>query len=208
MVLVVPVFAGALVLTLGVVLHFIETCWRGQGRSQGVADAAQLLVYWGLMLAFLDLRFGWFTVGGMSLCLLNRLWRERSPNAVLTGIAHQAESTFTLLLNTVSFARVGAFALAHAALESAVVLMAGGVTNKIIAILIFVLGNVVVIVLESIVVSIQTTRLVLFEFFVRFFEGQGRQFRPAARSPAARQTLPRVKPAKSSRHTDQERSRQ
>jgi V/A-type H+-transporting ATPase subunit I len=35
------------------------------------------------------------------------------------------------------------------------------------------------------VVSIQTTRLVLFEFFVRFFEGHGRAFEPAPKPPAA-----------------------
>jgi len=35
-----------------------------------------------------------------------------------------------------------------------------------------VLGNLLVIVLETVVVSIQTTRLVLFEFFARFFTGK------------------------------------
>jgi V/A-type H+-transporting ATPase subunit I len=37
-----------------------------------------------------------------------------------------------------------------------------------------------VVVIESVVVMIQTTRLILFEFFVRFFEGQGRAFSPAS----------------------------
>jgi V/A-type H+-transporting ATPase subunit I len=41
-----------------------------------------------------------------------------------------------------------------------------------------VLGNAVILVLEALVVSIQTTRLVLFEFFIRFLRGTGRPFRP------------------------------
>ena len=39
------------------------------------------------------------------------------------------------------------------------------------------------IVLEAMVVSIQTTRLVLFEFFTRFMQGQGRAFRPLPAPP-------------------------
>ena len=46
------------------------------------------------------------------------------------------------------------------------------------ALLIMVIGNLVIIVLEGLVVSIQTTRLVLFEFFNRFLRGSGRVFRP------------------------------
>lgn len=34
-------------------------------------------------------------------------------------------------------------------------------------------------VVEGVVVMIQTTRLILFEFFVRFFDGRGRAFCPA-----------------------------
>ena len=41
-------------------------------------------------------------------------------------------------------------------------------------------GNAVVLVLEVMVVSIQTTRLVLFEFFTRFFIGTGRALHPHA----------------------------
>ena len=45
---------------------------------------------------------------------------------------------------------------------------------------IFVLGNALILVVEGLVVSIQTTRLVLFEFFTRFFRAEGREFRPLA----------------------------
>ena len=46
------------------------------------------------------------------------------------------------------------------------------------AAVVLVIGNIVIIALEGLVVSIQTTRLVLFEFFTRFLRVSGRRFRP------------------------------
>ena len=183
-VLAVPVAAGALVLTLGVLLHALQTCWRGEGRSGGIADAAQLLTYWGLMLAVADLRLGWLAVAGVVLCVINRLWHEPTPLALAASLGHLLESTLQLLLNTVSFARVGAFALAHAALESAIVGVAVGLDSLAVAALVVIIGNLVIVVLETVVVGVQTTRLVLFEFFMRFFEGKGRPFLPVIHPPA------------------------
>ena len=184
-VLLVPVLVGAVVLNVGVMLHVVGTCWRGEGRSKGVADTAQLLVYWGSILAFVDLRLGWLAVAGTLLCGLNRLWMERSPLALLSGFGNLLQSSFELLLNTLSFVRVGAFALAHTALESAVLALAD-IAGPVAAVVVVVVGNLAVIVVEGVVVSIQTTRLVLFEFFIRFFQGEGREFRPADRPPESR----------------------
>jgi V/A-type H+-transporting ATPase subunit I len=117
-------------------------------------------------------------VAGLILCAGNRLRGRPTLGAFAAGLGHLAQGTFEMLLNTVSFARVGAFALAYAALGSVVVIMADGMTVPALAILIAVIGNLVVIVLEGVVVSIQATRLVLFEFFMQFFAGEGRQFRP------------------------------
>jgi V/A-type H+-transporting ATPase subunit I len=77
---------------------------------------------------------------------------------------------------------VGAFALAHTSLSVAVVTMADA-TPWWGAVLIMVLGNALIIALEGLVVSIQTTRLVLFEFFNRFLRGTGRVFRPLPSPP-------------------------
>jgi len=182
-VLAAPLLFGALVLTLGLLLHLVQSCWRGQGRSEGVADAAQLLIYWGALLAVVDPRALWLMPAGALLCLGNRLWVQRDPRVLVAGLGHLLEATFSLLLNTLSFARVGAFALAHAALETTVVTIAADVPGTAATVLIVVLGNLFVIVLEGLVVSIQTSRLVMFEFFVRFFEGGGRRFEPAASPP-------------------------
>jgi V/A-type H+-transporting ATPase subunit I len=181
--LAVPILFGALVLTLGLVLRTVQSCWRGEGWSEGVADVAQTLVYWGALLAFVHSGALWLILGGALLCTGNRLLVQRDPMAVAAGLGHLMEATFSLLLNTLSFARVGAFALAHAALETVVLAIADSVSGAAASVLIMVLGNLFVIVLESVVVSIQTSRLVLFEFFVRFFEGGGRAFEPAQPPP-------------------------
>jgi V/A-type H+-transporting ATPase subunit I len=91
-----------------------------------------------------------------------------------------------ILVNTLSFARVGAFALAHSALSAAVVTVAAAAGSVPGWLLVMVLGNLLIIGLEGLVVSIQTTRLVLFEFFNRFLVGTGRVFRPL---PAPSATL-------------------
>jgi V/A-type H+-transporting ATPase subunit I len=51
-------------------------------------------------------------------------------------------------------------------------------------------GNALIIVIEGLVVGIQTTRLVLFEFFVRFLQGSGRAFRPLTTPAAAAELHP------------------
>ena len=59
------------------------------------------------------------------------------------------ERTLQILINTLSFARVGAFALAHAGLSSAIVALMSAADNTIVAMLVLVVGNAVVIVLEG-----------------------------------------------------------
>jgi V/A-type H+-transporting ATPase subunit I len=93
------------------------------------------------------------------------------------------ETTLQLAVNTVSFVRVGAFALAHCGLSVAIVGLADAAQSRFSQMLILVLGNAFVLALEALVVGIQTTRLVLFEFFIRFLRGTGRAFRPLPDAP-------------------------
>ena len=112
----------------------------------------------------------------------------RGGSAALPGaLAELVERTLQILINTLSFARVGAFALAHAGLSSAIVALMNASGNRALSILVLVLGNVIVIVLEGLVVSIQTTRLVLFEFFTRFLAAEGRVFHPLPAPPSTSQ---------------------
>jgi V/A-type H+-transporting ATPase subunit I len=50
---------------------------------------------------------------------------------------------------------------------------------------VLIVGNAAIVALEGLVVSIQTTRLVLFEFFIRFLTAHGRPFEPLTPPPAS-----------------------
>ena len=57
-----------------------------------------------------------------------------------------------------------------------------------------VLGNAAIVALEGLVVGIQTTRLILFEFFIRFLSARGRPFEPLLPPSPPSEPLPRSKP--------------
>lgn len=78
--------------------------------------------------------------------------------------------------NTISFLRVGAFALSHAGMMGVVLLLAGaeaGHPNWIIIIL----GNIIVAAMEGLIVGIQVLRLEYYEMFGRFYRGTGKEFK-------------------------------
>lgn len=86
------------------------------------------------------------------------------------------------ITNTISFLRVGAFALAHGALFMAVFSMARMISENygegFFYWMLIIVGNVVIIVLEGVIVTIQTLRLEYYEFFKRFFKGGGSPYHP------------------------------
>ncbi|MDD6295093.1 MAG: V-type ATPase 116kDa subunit family protein [Treponema sp.] len=97
--------------------------------------------------------------------------------AVIAGIVEIIEVISNYLSNTISFMRVGAFALSHAVLGYIINTMTelvGGVGG----IAVLLIGNVVVIVLEGMIVAIQVIRLQYYEFFSKFFNETGREFKP------------------------------
>ncbi len=85
--------------------------------------------------------------------------------------------------NLVSFARLAAFGLTHAALGSlvwaaTVALGRSGVVGLVAACLVFVVGNAVTFTIEGVVAAIQALRLEFYELFSRVFATEGRPFRP------------------------------
>lgn len=183
-VLAVPLLFAVALLSVGQLLAGLGALWRGQFRDWLLVDLGFLVLYLGLVLlvvvptaapAWLPLLgAGWYVVG--SFVVAKRFLGG------LAAFGHLAENGLQLLTNTLSFARVGAFALAHAALSAAIVTMADGLAVWA-ALPILILGNLVIILLEGLVVGIQTTRLVLFEFFNRFLRGTGRVFAPLPSPP-------------------------
>ncbi len=87
------------------------------------------------------------------------------------------ETMLSYFSNTISYVRIGAFAVSHAAMMEVVLMLSGasaGNTNWAV----FVIGNLVVCGLEGLVVGIQVLRLEYYEMFSRFYRGTGREFKP------------------------------
>lgn len=105
-------------------------------------------------------------------------WQPESWGGYITqGFFEVFEGVLSYVTNTVSFLRVGAFVLVHAGMMSVFFTladMAGGVFSWIIILF----GNVFVLVLEGLLVGVQSLRLEFYEMFNRFFEGSGHEFRP------------------------------
>lgn len=93
------------------------------------------------------------------------------------GFFELFEVLLSYFSNTLSFVRVGAFAVSHAAMMEVVLMLAGaeaGSPNWIVVIL----GNLFVCSMEGLIVGIQVLRLEYYELFSRFYHGTGREFRP------------------------------
>lgn len=80
--------------------------------------------------------------------------------------------------NTLSFVRIGAFAVSHAAMMEVVLMLAGAENGGNPNWVVIVLGNLFVCGMEGLIVGIQVLRLQYYEFFSRFYKGGGREFKP------------------------------
>jgi V/A-type H+-transporting ATPase subunit I len=176
---------GVATLLIGLALDALQCFWRGQLRHWLLCDTGLLLAYAGIVGSALDVRASWLLPLGIAASLAGAAVSQPQRRAAAAGIAagEFVERLLQLGVNTVSFVRVGAFALAHAGLCSAVVGMAEAAGAGYWPVLI--VGNAAIVALEGLVVSIQTTRLVLFEFFIRFLTAHGRPFEPLTPPPAS-----------------------
>lgn len=86
------------------------------------------------------------------------------------------EILLSFVTNTISFVRIGAFALNHVGMMGVVFVfskMASGGAG----IAVVVIGNIIVMAMEGLIVGIQVLRLEFYEIFSRFFEGNGKEFK-------------------------------
>jgi V/A-type H+-transporting ATPase subunit I len=179
-VLTVSLAMGASVLCLGLALDALQAHWNGRAVLWWQTRAGLTLSYvsalaalqWTGMIWLCFAGFVWFVIGHGLAAETAKLQQAGS------AIAEFAETTLQLLVNTVSFVRVGAFALAHSGLSMAIAGIAEAFESMSATLLVFVIGNLFVLTLEALVVGIQATRLVLFEFFIRFLRAEGRAFHP------------------------------
>lgn len=189
------VAVGAALLAISYVLGSINR-WREGGpvlalvALSGIAGSA---LYVGLALT----GFGWirgslFVAGGGALLAVAGLvlgfiglFAEaggRATGAVQAGI-ELFDAVVRLGANTVSFARLAAFGMTHAALGA--IVWSGTVTVWqhgplwwALAIAVFAIGNIVAFALEALVAGVQALRLEYYELFSRIFTGVGRRFQP------------------------------
>jgi V/A-type H+-transporting ATPase subunit I len=107
----------------------------------------------------------------------------RASGALEAGV-ELFDAVLRLGTNTVSFARLAAFGLTHAALSSLVwsgtasLWRTGGVFGVVAAALVFAVGNALTFALEALVAGVQALRLEYYEIFSRVFTAEGREFHP------------------------------
>ncbi len=199
-VFVVAVAFGMGIILLSMVLHIInalrshdiEAAWFD---VNGVAG----LVFYGSVVATIVLFMtGHKTPGGIVLAvmfgvpLLLILFREPLTKKIqkradkmeeskamflVQGFFELFETLLSYFSNTLSFVRIGAFAVSHAAMMEVVLMLAGaekGSLNWVVVIL----GNLFVCGMEGLIVGIQVLRLEYYEMFSRFYKGSGRTFDP------------------------------
>lgn len=103
---------------------------------------------------------------------------------ITQGIFELFEVLLSYFSNTLSFVRVGAFAVSHAAMMQVVLMLAGAEAGDpnwgvIIG------GNLFVCGMEGLIVGIQVLRLEYYELFSRFYRGSGRAFEPYGKTEKA-----------------------
>jgi V/A-type H+-transporting ATPase subunit I len=145
----------------------------GLGAAWWLAGATWLLVtaivvfVLGLLLVFIGLLAE--SGGGMT--------------GVLQSVVELFDNALRVGSNLLSFARLAAFGLAHAALGDLVWSATGGLLGKGIggwigAAVVFVVGNALAFTLEALVAAVQALRLEYYELFSRVFVVEGRPFQP------------------------------
>ncbi len=121
---------------------------------------------------------------GLALCYVGFL---ASAGGGAAGAAQATvelfDTTLRLGTNLVSFARLAAFGLTHAALslvvwQATAAWWGRGVTGTVAAVVGFVIGNAVAFALEALIAGVQALRLSYYELFSRVFSTEGRPFRP------------------------------
>ncbi|HTY73600.1 MAG TPA: V-type ATPase 116kDa subunit family protein [Actinomycetes bacterium] len=186
---------GALLLAgayaLGTVNRFREGGWRAAAySSSGLAGATVFLglamlaggLYLGV--SWLALTGGLLALVGLVLAYVGLVAEAGGGGAAATfSVVELVDVVVRLGANVVSFARLAAFGLTHAALGA--VVFAGAVAawrhgwvGAIAAIVLFIGGNALTFALEGVVAGIQALRLEYYELFSRIFIREGRPFRP------------------------------
>jgi len=105
--------------------------------------------------------------------------RELSANDYIEEGFGIIETLLSMLSNTISFLRVGAFALNHVGLYLAFATLAGMMSTSWGNWTVLIVGNIVILTLEALIVFIQALRLEYYELFTKYYRGDGIEYTPA-----------------------------
>lgn len=201
---------GVVMISLGLILNVINRFRRGDviGGFLDKFGVVGVLFYWGALalitkyaaiqsrglvnlavILFLVLPIvGWALKEPIEYFLSRRAGHPIEPGgglfaAITESLVGAFEAVLSYLANTISFVRLAAYAMSHAALLVAAFMMADEVRHfsvggGLLSVLVIILGNLVAIVLEGIIASVQALRLEYYEFFGKFFTGDGQAFTP------------------------------
>jgi V/A-type H+/Na+-transporting ATPase subunit I len=203
-ILLIAIGVGVVLLSIGFLLNLINA-WKARDWARLFFDPnglVGLVLYWSLLGLGGSLALPSFPIpapvfivlaliSGTAVTLsevLKRLVEGHRPliEGGIPMFAFQAfvelfEKLISLFSNSMSFVRVGAFAVAHAGLSGAIFVLAelvGGGPQSVAYWIVVVLGNIFIVGFEGLIVGIQTMRLHYYEFFSKFFVGGGIPYEP------------------------------
>jgi len=104
--------------------------------------------------------------------------REFSINHYIEEGFGIIETILSMLSNTISFLRVGAFALNHVGLYIAFLTLARMMSTSWGNWTVLILGNIIILTLEALIVFIQALRLEYYELFTKYYRGDGIEYTP------------------------------
>jgi V/A-type H+/Na+-transporting ATPase subunit I len=201
---------GIVMISLGLILNIINHFRRGDVLG-GLLDkfgVVGVIFYWGMValvtkyaalesrglvnlaiLLFLALPLvGWALKEPIQYLVQRKAGIPTAPGggifvSITESLVGAFEAVLSYLANTISFVRLAAYAMSHAALLVAAFMLAEEVRHfsfggGVLSVIVIILGNLVVIVLEGIIASVQALRLEYYEFFGKFFSGSGQPFKP------------------------------
>lgn len=103
-------------------------------------------------------------------------------NFIIENFIELFEAALSFLSNTMSYLRIGGFVLSHAGMMLVVAQLAGtnvpGAEITVSTVIVYIIGNLIVMGVEGLLVGIQVLRLEFYEIFSRFYDGSGKSFRP------------------------------
>ena len=157
------VFYGSIVLTIGLFIF-----------GKKLPAAAILVIMFGVPLLLMFLKEPLTNLVEKK----SKILPEQKGMFFVQSFFELFEVLLSYLSNTLSFLRIGAFAVSHAAMMEVVLMLAGATNGGNPNWIVVVLGNIFVCAMEGLIVGIQVLRLEYYEIFSRFYAGNGREFKP------------------------------